>query len=95
MIVEEYFSDFVRRYSDIGVMIKQKQTNNIYSEAIDYKNSGYTYEETTMPVSDATYLEKFSVAEKISSLELQLQELMETNNMLTECLLDMSGTVYE
>jgi hypothetical protein len=48
-----------------------------------------------MPISDATYLEKFSVAEKISSLELQLQELMETNNMLTECLLDMSGTVYE
>lgn len=35
-----------RTYSDSGMMIRQNQTDILYSEAIDVMNSGYTYTET-------------------------------------------------
>lgn len=35
-----------RTYSDSGMMIRQDQTDILYSEAIDVMNSGYTYTET-------------------------------------------------
>lgn len=53
MIVREFYktrSDGVnlyRTYSDQNLYIKQEQTGNIYSEAIDVENAPYTYVETT------------------------------------------------
>lgn len=35
-----------RTYSDINHYIKQVETGNIYSEAIDTEDASYTYEET-------------------------------------------------
>ena len=63
MIVREYFEtrfDGVRlykTYSDSNMMIRQKETGNIYSEAVDVENASYTYEETNEPIeviSDGT-----------------------------------------
>lgn len=39
-----------RIYSDIGMMIQKDDTEEIYSEAIDVENSGYTYIETDIPI---------------------------------------------
>ena len=39
-----------RTYSDSGMMIRQDQTDILYSEAIDIMNSGYTYTETDIPI---------------------------------------------
>lgn len=39
-----------RTYSDAGVKIRKKQTNEVYDEAIDVENAGYTYVETHEPV---------------------------------------------
>lgn len=39
-----------RTYSDSGMMIRQNQTDILYSEAIDVMNSGYTYTETDIPI---------------------------------------------
>ena len=42
--------EFVRTYSDIGMMIKQNETGNVYSEAIDIEGAPYTYTETDTPI---------------------------------------------
>ena len=39
-----------RRYSDQGVKLLQKETGNIYDDAVDVIPCRYTYEETDEPV---------------------------------------------
>lgn len=52
MIVREFYevrSDGVRlfkTYSDSGFYIKQNESGNIYSEAVDVENAPFTYSET-------------------------------------------------
>ena len=52
MIVREFCevrSDGVRlykTYSDSGLMIRQNESGNIYSEAVDVENAPFTYSET-------------------------------------------------
>lgn len=85
----------VRTYSDIGMFIIQDQTGNKYSEAIDIENSGYTYTESDEPYSEATYAEKFSVISDIRDLKSNVESLTTNNNMLTECILEMSEIIYK
>ena len=42
-----------RTYSDEQYKIRQIQTGNIYEEAIDVENSGFTYEETDEKIESA------------------------------------------
>ena len=37
-------------YSDRNMMIQKDSTEEIYSEAIDVENSGFTYTETDIPI---------------------------------------------
>ena len=52
MIVTEFYStrkdgvNLYKTYSDKNVYIRQVETGNEYSEAIDVEGAGYTYEET-------------------------------------------------
>lgn len=52
MIVREFYevrSDGVRlykTYSDSGLMIRQNESGNLYSEAVDVENALFTYSET-------------------------------------------------
>lgn len=52
MIQTEFFRtredgvNLYRTYSDENYKIRQIETRNIYEEAIDVENSGFTYEET-------------------------------------------------
>ena len=56
MIIKEFYkkrSDGVnlyRTYSDSKLMIRQVETGDVYTEAIDVENAAYTYEETGMPI---------------------------------------------
>lgn len=56
MIIREYFATrkdgvkLYRTYSDQGMMIRQIETDTLYSEAIDIENAPYTYEETDTPI---------------------------------------------
>ena len=56
MIIKEFYkkrSDGVNlycTYSDNNLMIKQVETGNVYTEAIDVENMVYTYEETGMSI---------------------------------------------
>lgn len=43
-----------RTYSDENFMIRKVGTDEIYGEAIDVEYSGYTYEETEMPIEEET-----------------------------------------
>ncbi len=43
-----------RTYSDRNVMIQKDGTEEIYSEAIDVENSGFTYTETDIPIEGDT-----------------------------------------
>jgi hypothetical protein len=52
MIVKEYYDTrddgvmLYRTFSDISHYIRQIETGNVYSEAIDVEGAGFTYEET-------------------------------------------------
>lgn len=52
MVVREFYEkrfdgvNLYRTYSDEGFYIKQVETGNIYSEAIDVEDAHYTYSET-------------------------------------------------
>ena len=52
MIVREYYETrfdgvkLYRTYSDSNLYIRQTETGNVYTEAIDVGNAKYTYEET-------------------------------------------------
>ena len=56
MIVREFCEtrfDGVRlfkTFSDSGLMIRQNESGNIYSEAVDVENAPFTYEETDEPI---------------------------------------------
>ena len=55
MIVQEIIEDYttlVKTYSDKGVMIRKKGTDELYSEAIDPKKFNRKYEETDIPIDD-------------------------------------------
>lgn len=55
MIVEEMISsDRVRHYSNLGVKIRQVETNKVYDDAEDVVPCRYTYEETDEPVDGET-----------------------------------------
>lgn len=43
-----------RTYSDRNMMIQKDGTDEIYSEAIDVENSGFTYTETDIPIEEDT-----------------------------------------
>lgn len=43
-----------RTYSDKNMMIQKDGTEEIYSEAIDVENSGFTYTETDIPIEGDT-----------------------------------------
>lgn len=43
-----------RTWSDCHMMIQKDGTDEIYSEAIDVENSGFTYTETDIPIEGDT-----------------------------------------
>lgn len=56
MIIKEFYKkrsdgiNLYRTYSDSNLMIKQIETGNVYTEAIDIESAVYTYEETDMSI---------------------------------------------
>ena len=56
MIVKEYFAtredgvNLFKSYSDLEVMIRKKDTEELYDSAIDVENSTFVYEETDIPI---------------------------------------------
>ena len=42
--------ELYRTYSDNGMMIRKDGTDEMYSEAVDVENSGFTYAETEIPI---------------------------------------------
>lgn len=65
MIVKEFCEkrfdgvNLYRTYSDEGFYIKQVETGNIYSEAIDVESAIFTYEETDEKI-EVEEIEDFS-----------------------------------
>lgn len=55
---EVYRDDLVRTYSDIGMMIRQDETGDIYAEAIDPVYMNRTYTETDIPIETEEEVEK-------------------------------------
>ena len=56
MIIKEFYKkrldgiNLYRTYSDSKLMIRQVETGDVYTEAIDVENAAYTYEETDMSI---------------------------------------------
>ena len=48
-IIEDYIT-LVKTYSDKGMVIRKKGTDELYSEAIDPKSFNREYEETDIPI---------------------------------------------
>ena len=71
MIIKEFYKkrldgvNLYRTYSDSNLMIKQIETGNVYTEAIDIENAAYTYEETDMSIdADETTDMRLSAVER-------------------------------
>ena len=47
----------VKTYSDTGMMIRQDETGDLYSEAVDPQFAGRTYTETDITIEDDTTAE--------------------------------------
>lgn len=47
---ENVSSTRIRHYSDIGMMIRQVETNILYEDAVDNIPCKWTYEETDIPI---------------------------------------------
>lgn len=59
MIIQEQIeNDLVKTYSDKGMMIRKKGTEEIYSEAIDPQKFNLEYEETDIPIEQHDELEE-------------------------------------
>ena len=59
MIIQEQIrNDLVKTYSNAGVMIRKKGTEELYSEAIDPKKFNREYEETDIPIEQHDELEE-------------------------------------
>ena len=98
MIVTEIYggqSNLKKTYSDRGMMILQEQTGIEYEEAIDLVSSNFTYIETDKHISDEEYGRRFSVVQELRNCQSTIQTLTEVNDMLTECILEMSELLYE
>ena len=56
MIIAEYLNNntLVRHYSDIGMMLIQKETGYKYADPIDILPCVFTYEETNEPIEVET-----------------------------------------
>ena len=54
MVIYEEISgtDLIRAYSNNNMMIRQDETGNLYSEAIDPNYMGRTYTETDIPIEE-------------------------------------------
>ena len=55
MIIQEIIEDYttlVKTYSDKGMMIRKKGTEELYSEAIDPQKFNREYEETDIPIDE-------------------------------------------
>lgn len=53
MIIVEQINEMVeRRYSDLGVKIKQVETDTLWNDAIDTIPCRFTYVETAYPIDD-------------------------------------------
>ena len=53
MIITEQINEMVeRRYSDLGVKIKQVETDTLWNDAIDVIPCRFTYIETAQPIDD-------------------------------------------
>lgn len=90
-----------RIYSDIGILIFQVETGNVYEEAIDVEGAPYTYVEYEEPTDDPedtnpeiTDEDSGEVPMTRAELTSKVVELEEQNAMLMECLLEMSEAVY-
>lgn len=59
MIIQEQIeNDLVKTYSDKGMMIRKKGTEELYSEAIDPKKFNREYEETDIPIEQHEELDE-------------------------------------
>ena len=59
MIIQEQIgNDLVKTYSDKGMMIRKRGTDELYSEAIDPKKFNREYEETDIPIEKHDELEE-------------------------------------
>ena len=59
MIIQEQIgNDLVKTYSDKGMMIRKKGTEELYSEAIDPQSFNREYEETDIPIEQHEELDE-------------------------------------
>lgn len=61
MIIQEFYEDKVKHYSDNGFLIKQIETGKQYEEAIDILPCKYTYTETEIKIPKEEMLEDISI----------------------------------
>ena len=63
-----------RAYSDIGMMIRKDDTEEVYNEAIDVEDSGFTYTETDIPIENVEELTLSDTLAMLSELGVNMDD---------------------
>lgn len=80
MLMFEYVDNNsrIRHYSNMNMMIRQKETNILYEDAVDYLPCKYTYEETDIPIES----EEEEIEDMISSRNISNNEYFQLGDNL-------------
>ena len=68
-------NSFIRNYSDKGVYIKKNGTDEVYSEAVDLPDIGYTYSETDIPIETDNEAEQIRAEQEAAAMAEAEQEV--------------------
>lgn len=63
-----------RAYSDQGMKIRKDGTEEVYNEAVDVEDSGFTYIETDMPIEDREELTVEDTLDMLGELGVNLND---------------------
>ena len=110
MIVTTPFgNNLVRVFSDMGMLIRQEDTGRIYASAVDVATRQHVYTETETPIVEdydgiedfindqktiSEDLREYSITDELDKLKENFTDLQSTNDVLLECVLEMSEIVY-
>lgn len=90
MIVREFYEkrndgvSLYRTYSDLNHYIKQVETGNVYSEAIDTEDASYTYEETDEVIlTQEEMMAKMEEEQRLREEEMERQHEEEMKRSLS------------
>lgn len=100
-------TQLVKAYSDLGYYLLQEDTGKLYASAVDMRDHLHVYVETDQKINEGADFpivpphvpeedepERYSLVEELKTLQSNFSSLQNDNEVLLECVLELSEIVY-